>query len=158
MVAYFSFHIELKLVRREVKHKIMAGIDHDELTLLKFSKSEATAELKWKHSKEFKYKGEMYDVVNRAESKDSIFFYCWWDKKETALNVRLQNLTFQLLNQQPFQKNKQKQLQHWSKQLFYTARNINHEFILETRTRRYYFYDKVCLSQFFDPQIPPPKV
>ncbi|MFD1551731.1 hypothetical protein [Putridiphycobacter roseus] len=136
----------------------MAGIDHDELTLLKFSKSEVASALKWKHSKEFKFKGEMYDVVSKTETVDSIFFYCWWDKKETALNVRLQNLTFQLLDQQPFQKNKQKQLQHWSKQLFYTDRYIKDEFIFETQTKRNFFYDKVCLLQFYDPHIPPPKV
>jgi len=54
------------------------------LVWLAFSRREA-AELAWEHDREFAYRGTMYDLVERRESTDSLFFLCRPDGRETAL-------------------------------------------------------------------------
>ncbi|QQS35359.1 MAG: hypothetical protein IPM56_14060 [Ignavibacteriales bacterium] len=46
-----------------------------------------TIDFIWKHSKEFKFNGDMYDIVERIDTKDSVHFYCFLDKKENKLNA-----------------------------------------------------------------------
>ncbi|HSP87585.1 MAG TPA: hypothetical protein VLN45_05595, partial [Ignavibacteriaceae bacterium] len=61
---------------------------HEKIILLSFKKSDienGKVDFKWKHKKEFKYKGGMYDIVDRFETKDSIHFYCFLDHKEKQL-------------------------------------------------------------------------
>ena len=60
---------------------MIAGIDKSELVLFKFSKEETTTKLNWKHAKEFEFNQQMYDVVEKQVSKDSIHYWCWWDFK-----------------------------------------------------------------------------
>ncbi len=52
---------------------------------LKFSKTEITTKLNWKHSKEFEFNNQMYDVVDKVVTRDSIRYWCWWDFKETEI-------------------------------------------------------------------------
>ena len=51
---------------------MIAGIDKKELVFFEFSHTENQQKLKWKHSKEFEFNGEMYDVVKKITSTDSI--------------------------------------------------------------------------------------
>jgi hypothetical protein len=60
----------------------------EEIILLSFKKSdidEDKIDFKWKHEKEFKYNGGMYDIADRFETEDSIHFYCFYDHKENKL-------------------------------------------------------------------------
>ena len=62
---FLYLHFEKAALKREIKWKMVAGIDQNELVLLKFSKEEAEKQLRWEHSKEFEYEGQMYDVVSK---------------------------------------------------------------------------------------------
>ncbi|MGB5528731.1 MAG: hypothetical protein WBQ32_02075 [Ignavibacteriaceae bacterium] len=58
------------------------------IELLVFNKEdllEQKIDFRWIHSREFKYNGEMYDVVKRAEDNKQIFLYCINDEKEKKL-------------------------------------------------------------------------
>ena len=79
-------------IKKEIKNKIISGINKNELVFLKFSKQEAVNQLKWEHSKEFKYNNEMYDVIEKKESNDSVYYWCWLDNEETKINKQLNNL------------------------------------------------------------------
>jgi hypothetical protein len=92
VTAVLVFHAERKSIRREVKWKMIAGLDDSELVLLRFHKDATKTDLRWKHSREFEYQGQMYDIVKTQESGDSIFYYCWWDYEETQLNRKLSSL------------------------------------------------------------------
>ena len=75
--AFVMLRVQKSLVRREVKHMLMRKINKEELVLIKVSKTQHQNELEWKHSKEFKYKGEMYDIVSVEQHGDSTWYYCW---------------------------------------------------------------------------------
>lgn len=93
------FQIEKSVIRRDIKGKMIASINEEELVLLKFTKEEAKTNLRWEHSKEFEYKGQMYDIVSQAIKGDSIFYRCWWDFEETELNKKLKKMVAIAFNQ-----------------------------------------------------------
>lgn len=79
-----------KRVKKEVKRKLMAGIPQSELVLLKFSRDEAQTELQWKHAREFRYGGRMFDIQYERLSADSCFYWCWEDEEETHFQAQLE--------------------------------------------------------------------
>jgi hypothetical protein len=86
-------------VKKEIKRKLIKGVNHEELVLLKFSIEDSKTKLKWKHAREFSFEAEMYDVVSYEIKSDSIFYRCWWDHEETALSKKLDRLLFFALGQ-----------------------------------------------------------
>ena len=65
--------------------KIKAGVPENELAVIVVNR-ENENELHWKHSREFKYKDVMYDVVRKEQSSnESITYYCVTDTQETEL-------------------------------------------------------------------------
>lgn len=112
--------MERMAIKKSIKHKIIAGIDKEELVLLVFHKDEVDQQVKWKHSKEFQYKGEMYDIVEKEIIGNEIHYWVWWDKEETALNQKLANLAQQNFTQNPYQNNKNQVINHFFKTLYFT--------------------------------------
>jgi hypothetical protein len=106
------------LVRKAVKRQIMAGIDKNELVLLKFTRKESQTKLRWEHAREFEYKEEMYDIVKTETRGDTIYYWCWWDRVETALNIQLRNLVIIALNNDPQNKENQLRLSNFLKSLY----------------------------------------
>lgn len=81
------------LLKKEVKSKL-ASINADKLEKFSFTYKQSNEDLDWKHSKEFEYKGKMYDVVSIQKGRDSIRYTCWLDKEETELNIKLKTILF----------------------------------------------------------------
>jgi hypothetical protein len=88
-------------IKEAVKERILAGVGQNELVQLTFSLQAIDSELKWEHSKEFEYKGEMYDVVKSEQWADSITYWCIHDKAETEINRQLDQLTAQESGKDP---------------------------------------------------------
>jgi hypothetical protein len=62
--------------------------DADEIQILMFDKSDiqnSKIDFMWVHSAEFKYDGDMYDIVKKEENENQIILYCLNDSKETKL-------------------------------------------------------------------------
>lgn len=94
---YLLMHTERFQIQAEVSKKIIPEISTKEITVLQFSIEEHSTLLDWKKPHEFEYAGEMYDVVKKIQSKDSVTYLCYHDKKETRLNkqfAQLLNTTF----------------------------------------------------------------
>ncbi len=89
---YLWLHQRKKAVKREIKWKMIAGLDKKELVYFTFSKKDIETKLRWEHSKEFEYQHQMFDVVEKKTVNDSVHLWCWWDFEETKLNKQLQSL------------------------------------------------------------------
>lgn len=48
------------------------------------------AELHWQESHEFRWRGQLYDVVRQHATADSITYFCWHDRGEEKLLAGLQ--------------------------------------------------------------------
>ena len=121
--AYFVLKNQQKQVKREVKWKLIEGIDRNELVLLKFTEEDKKTELNWKHSKEFEHKGEMYDIAETEIHGDTTFYWCWWDYEETALNKQLDQLFAIALGNSPSHKKNQEKIVQLFKSLYFVEDN-----------------------------------
>jgi hypothetical protein len=68
-----------------MKVKIRKTLKDEELTLIIVSDQNSNAFFWFDSGKEFRYKGEMYDVVKTIIKDKSTYYYCINDKKENEL-------------------------------------------------------------------------
>ena len=115
---YLFLHYNQNKIRTEVAAIILAGPDKKDLIELKFTFSETETILTWKHSREFVYNGQMYDIVDQRQEGDSIFYTCYKDDKETRLNVEKERTIAKALRQDPLQKNQKERIKSFFKTVF----------------------------------------
>jgi len=89
---YLNFKIEQYWIKKEIKHKILNNLSETELTLIKISSGNCR-EIKWmEEGREFRYNGNMYDVVKTKTINDTTYYYCFNDENESKLLSHLDNL------------------------------------------------------------------
>lgn len=156
-MATFTFlQYQKKQIKREVKWKMIAGIDKNELVLLKFTEEEIQTELRWEHSKEFEYKDQMYDIVEKWVQSDTIYFWCWWDHEETKLNKQLDGLLANVLGNDQQRQEKKNQLADFFKKLYHENQRIDFAKISEHRIDCFFFSEDLA-SIYYTPPVPPPR-
>src|SRR3972149_494693 len=153
---YSWLQFQKSLVRKEVKERMVAGLTKEELVLLKFTRAQSETELLWEHSREFEYKNAMYDVVETEVRGDSIFYWCWWDREESELNRRLENLIAQETGHNPQSREILRNLDNFS-QVPYLPAPINRripDFPGQTLPSE---QSLSCSSLHPSPPVPPPE-
>ncbi len=154
---YIILKYQKKQVKREIKWKLISGIDKEELVLLKFTEEEKQTQLNWKHSKEFEYKGEMYDIVETKIVGDTTYYWLWWDHEETKLNKQLNQLVSFALGHNPKNQENQKRLEKFFKSLYFSE-NENKELLTFFEVNsKFYFRQNFYPSVFLIPPVPPPE-
>lgn len=89
---FFVFKVQQYRIRREIKQYIKQGVPENELALITVT-PENENQLDWKHKKEFRYKGTMYDVVRKEIiNKTTIIYHCVTDTQETVLFAHLDEM------------------------------------------------------------------
>ena len=158
VVATFSYlHFQKKQIKRAIKHRIIDGLSEEKLVHLSFTKEEASKKLKWEHSKEFEYNGEMYDVVKKRQIGNKIHYWCWWDNEETILNKQLHNVLAFVMGDNPQKRDKQSHLLTFFKSL-YCQDISNWTCLNEQSDILHYPYLNKKFSLFFTPPTPPPEL
>ncbi|TNE29116.1 MAG: hypothetical protein EP346_07225 [Bacteroidetes bacterium] len=101
-VSYLYLKSRQRVVKREVKRMMLAGMDESELVHLSFSKREAE-DLKWEHATEFEWNQTMYDVVRSSNQGDSVYYVCYRDEAESKLKRQLATLLIDIHKKDPTQ-------------------------------------------------------
>lgn len=156
VLTYNWLQYQKSVVRKDIKERIIEGLNKDELVLLKFSTVSAQRELKWKHSKEFEYKQQMYDVVEKKIEGDSIYYWCWWDQEETKLEKQLEKLVADALGLDQQNRLKQKQLVNYFKLLFCPSGFEHQESIVQISENYFGSQSDIYTSPLWPPPTPPP--
>lgn len=107
----------IRQVKEEVRQNINTKKYEEEKVLFKFT-SEDSSKLYWEHSREFQYEGEMYDVIRSEKKNDTIWYWCYWDKKETKLKRDLAQLSIRILPPSDQQQKSQNCINHFFKTLY----------------------------------------
>lgn len=98
---YFYLKVRQSKIRKEMKMMIKAGVPEDELTIIYHTETNAH-EFSWVHSREFSYRGMMYDVVHEESNEPGVrILHCVTDHQETALFVNLNRLVKQTAQSHP---------------------------------------------------------
>lgn len=63
--------------------------EHKDIVLISLNNNESKR-LSWENENEFRYKGEMYDVIEKKTDGNKVQIRCVSDKKETALLIEYQ--------------------------------------------------------------------
>ena len=155
---YLWMQYQKKLIRKEVKIKLINSIDKEELVMLTFTRYEITTKLKWDHSKEFEYQGKMYDIVEVNTKDDTIFYWCWPDHKETKLNKQLNKLIAQALGNNQQNKEKHKRFQNFYKSLYHPAASDLNIMLFPANNQLLFSYARDLTTLYLPPPVPPPKI
>ncbi|MEQ9375489.1 MAG: hypothetical protein RIG68_09935 [Imperialibacter sp.] len=94
---YSIFYWSRMNIQADVIGRIFEGLGESEQTVLRLSKQEAEKEIVWEHSKEFRYKGQFYDIISVQELPDSVYYTCYWDKEETFITDLFEGILFEEL-------------------------------------------------------------
>lgn len=158
VVTYTWLQQRKRAVKKEVKWKMIAGIEKSELVLLKFSKTEVSTKLKWKHSKEFEFNNQMYDIVDKVVSSDSIKYWCWWDYKETKLNKQLDELLVGVYQHDSKSKEKQDLLNKFYKSIYFQPVFSWLPFINKNHSSYSLGHFDFYQSLYLNLEVPPPDI
>jgi len=147
-------------IRKEIKYRIKAGVPDDELVLITIPNSlleENNPIFQWIHKKEFRYKGNMFDIVHKDVYKDSTQFYCLSDHKETQLFANLDQLVKKEMSQNSEKKQQRDRVSYLLNSI-YICKTSNHIFVNSSKEIEfldYFFHSKTWKKT---PNTPPPKV
>jgi hypothetical protein len=159
--SYLSiFKLQQYHIRYEIKQRIKAGIDRDELVLLKLPKDSGrkTDYFSWLvPEKELRFKNKMYDIVHEETHGDTSWYYCILDEQETELFANLDKEVNREMSEQPQQEQRRKVLERLSNLLFMQEDvDVGQiRFRGEPELYKYRFGLKTWISS---PTTPPPKV
>lgn len=158
VTTYVYLRYQKKKVKSEVKAEIFAGIPRDKLVLLKFTKPQEKIELDWEHSKEFEYRGEMYDVVESEIKGDTTYYLCFEDKKETKVKNHIRQLVADIVNSNPQNQENGRRILNFFKSLYHSdVTEINIPIFRKTADDFYYKMNLI-ISDKESPPAPPPKI
>ena len=81
---YPSYYLLRKSIKREMKQRIAATKDDSNSRYFIFT-NEQYANLNWTEENEFRYDGEMYDIISEEKSEHGVLLYCFHDTRDSWL-------------------------------------------------------------------------
>jgi hypothetical protein len=81
---HFLFHVRLQGIKSEMKAYLRGLKDHPDIVTFHFDFQQAQS-LAWEEDREFTYKGERYDVIEKHMEGNRLLISCVPDKKESQL-------------------------------------------------------------------------
>lgn len=90
---FITFKAEQYLIKKSVKLRLKSKIPDEELTCFVFNPcSEAYRQIEWIEKHEFRYGGQMYDIVRQnIDENGLIHYYCINDRQEEQLISQLKD-------------------------------------------------------------------
>jgi hypothetical protein len=153
---FLIFKVQQFRINQETRYYIKRDIPMNQLVIISVD-SKNELELDWKHRKEFRYKGIVYDVVKKETvNGQTTLFYCLTDELATTLFSELDEL---------IEKNKDAKDNDWLKNIYehflsgiYSMPQKLIWTLFPTDSKISYAYFYHYSSPVFDITGPPPKV
>jgi hypothetical protein len=148
----------VEVAQKQAASHIKNELKKEDEVLLVFTTYQSITLLVWEHSREFEYKGEMYDIIRSKTQGDSVWYWCYHDKKETKLRKNVQSLLTYFLGTSPQNKTDQQHLVDFFKTL-YCHTGIFQDRLPDLQiTSKDIRYNPMGFTEIWpDPHFPPPK-
>ncbi len=153
IIGYYPIFILMQnSVKEEMKERIKNVIPSEEMIIFNFNETDYM-DLVWEDDNEFRYKGDMYDVIRIVKSENNnIRVYCIDDKKETKL---LADFEKQTQNNSTDGQQKQNIVKLFTS--FYLLVKESNSFIPDKLVLSAFDFKKSFISFIGDIPAPPPK-
>ena len=80
-----SFYFNRHSIRSTIKQYIKSGVSKEDTEIIRINKQDIHKEIDFIHSKEFRYKGKLYDIISSIENSDYIEYIVINDAQEESL-------------------------------------------------------------------------
>ena len=156
IIGYYPvFLLSQSEVKNEMDQRIRNVVPPDEVSVLIFNEADYLG-LIWNNNKEFRYNGNMYDVVKVSKKENgNVHIYCINDKKETELLTELEKQTQNNSSRSTSENQRQNQFSPFSN--FYLPAGTNTDFVPEESTILAPDFQSSFISFIEDIPSPPPK-
>lgn len=104
---WLVFKIIQSDIHQAIEIQIKTGASSDGLVTIKISNTNPPSDFTWVEKHEFRYKGEMYDIVKQEVTNDTTYYTCIHDVRESALYANMEQQI-----QDEFATNPERQQQH----------------------------------------------
>ena len=155
---YIVFQLVQFQVRDEVKTRLKYSVPESDLVLISIDDGSDSLLIWVKPEKEFRYQGQMYDIVKLKKTKFKTLYYCLQDFKESKLFEHLDRHINNYIAHNPDQQNKTKNLLNTMAKVFFIPKDMlwimKESFFTINDT--YYIQNYQSIS--LDIGHPPPKV
>lgn len=146
--------------KREIRFMIKAGVPEDQLVPFTFHKeyiNNPQPDFKWIKSWEFRYKGQMYDIMKTIDKGDSIKYLCIHDVKESDLFANLDKHIDKFLEKNPERKNDLQLIINSLSKYFAISGNLFYDFLFPHENN----YEQLAFNKhpdnFYTIISPPPE-
>ncbi len=158
ITGYFAvFKILQFQIRREVEHEIKDNSSDKKLVTISIQNTDIASVIWLKKGKEFKYKGELYDIVKQKTTQEKTFFYCFQDKKEKELFAELdEHIQIHITTNTNRRKRANNYIKKLAKDYFFkfsAHKNQSISFVKVNYHKYLQAYKSVCIEK----QSPPPQ-
>lgn len=150
------YRIQRSVIRESVKQQAVAGMDLSDLVEITVANHRIETDLTWEHEREFKYKGQWYDVVSSKQKGSSTVFLCYSDKKETELEEKFEEITNVEINSTDRQSQRAKFAQLIDSN--YLSLNYYHDFYHNTVAIAHRNDRAETIQLNVDSVVPPPEI
>ena len=157
--SYLWLQGKVKEARDNAIAHLQDGLPEEETIILTFSISDTETVLEWEHSREFRYNGNMYDVVHTAYHGDSISYQCYLDYKESKLKRAISQLAPKWAQGEPQRDNQQQRIADFFKLVYCIDRDQQTGFDTSVSDTSFFGYASFWYDDLaYDPIVPPPKL
>lgn len=157
-LSYSVLYVQRLLIKAEVEEMMEKQVGPAELVTLTFLKQDAGEQLEWEHSREFRYKGQFYDVVGVLEHQDSVTYTCWWDKAETLVAETMERLVEQENGAEGKARKNTDRLPDLFKQPFSLQTSSWEAYWKLNRVSLFFHFSTSCKSIPISKACPPPEI
>lgn len=157
--AGFVYNVWLLSIKQQVKNNLETEFE-EEATLIKVParwEQHPPKHFQWHEEHEFRYRGQMYDVIRKEHHGNQIWYYCYWDKAETKLLNNLSHYVNNYLQQKPDQQKTKTLISSFLDKTFISGGDGGH-LLIPRQIKTFPIRDETAQSTFIEVEHPPPRV
>lgn len=117
----------------------------------------ADSELEWVKSDEFRFRGEMFDVVETSVSNDTVHYLCYPDEKENILNKKITQMVSDAFGHHPANKAHQKYIRDFFKSTYLPVNQGGYQELYSSFIISWPSFQKQIEGLDPEPLQPPPR-
>ncbi len=154
---YIVFNMIQFQVKDEVKHILKHSVPQEDLVLISISDADESQLIWTKPNKEFRFQGEMYDIVDIIKKGNKTLYRCLHDFKESKLFAHLDVHINNYIAHNAEQQNKAKSFFNVMAKLFFFQSEESQIVGKDPIENVYYHYTENYKSVTIDLLNPPPE-